>query len=107
MKVINSKEEEIVIRNCRRKGRVGIINGEVKGWTSSLKQQEAPLETTKTKEQIRLKQMKIKVKRSALEWDYFLLQEQFKSLMYIDHSLRGDPRKYKFIGELNFKIAFI
>ena len=23
--------------------------------------------------------------------------------MYVDHSLRGDPRKYKLIDELNFK----
>ena len=23
--------------------------------------------------------------------------------MYVDHSLSGDPRKYKFIDELNFK----
>ena len=47
--------------------------------------------------------MKIKVKRSSLEWDDFVLQEQFKSLMYIDRSLRSDPKKDKFIDELNFK----
>ena len=47
--------------------------------------------------------MKRKVKISALEWDDFVLQEQLKSLMYADRSLRGDPRKDKFIDELNFK----
>ena len=47
--------------------------------------------------------MKINVKISALEWDDFMLQEQFKSLMYVDRSLRGDPKKYKLIYESNFK----
>ena len=47
--------------------------------------------------------MKRKVKISALEWDDFVLQEQLKSLMYADRSLSGDPRKDKFIDELNFK----
>ena len=32
-----------------------------------------------------------------------MLQEQLKSLMYIDCSSRGDPRKDKLIDELNFK----
>ena len=32
-----------------------------------------------------------------------MIQEQLKSLMYVDRSLRGDPKKYKFIDELNFK----
>ena len=44
-----------------------------------MKQQESPQEITNTKEEIRLKQMKRKVKRSALEWDDFVLQEQLKS----------------------------
>ena len=47
--------------------------------------------------------MKIKVEIVALKWDDFVLQEQLKSLMYFDHLLRGDPKKYKFIDELNFK----
>ena len=47
--------------------------------------------------------MKRKVKREALEWDDFLLQEQLKSLMYVDRLLRGDPNKDKFIDELNLK----
>ena len=99
----SSEEEDIGIRKCRRRSRVDIINEEVKGWTSSSKQQEAPPEPTKTKEEIRLEQMKRKVKRAALEWDDFVLQEQLKSLMYVDRSLRGDPMKYRFIDELNFK----
>ena len=74
MKGISSEEEYIVIRKCRRRIRVDIINEEVKGWTSSLKQQEAPPKPTKTKKEIHLKQMKIKVKRAALEWDDFVLQ---------------------------------
>ena len=60
------------------------MNEEVKGWTSSQKQQESPPEITKTKQEIRLEQMKRKVKRAALEWDYFVLQEQLKSFMYVD-----------------------
>ena len=40
----------------------------MKGWTSSSKQQEDPLERTNTKEYIRIEQMKRKVKISALEW---------------------------------------
>ena len=35
----NSEEEEIGIRKCRRKSRTDKINEEVKGWTSSSKQQ--------------------------------------------------------------------
>ena len=54
----------------------------MKGWISSSKQQqEAPQELTNTKEEIRLEQTKKKVKRAALEWDNFVLQEQLKSLM--------------------------
>ena len=45
--------------------------------------------------------MKRKAERAALEWDDFLLQEQLKSLMYVDRSLRGYPKKDKFIDELN------
>ena len=84
-----------------------IMKKEVKGWKSSSKQQEALPELTNTKKDIRLEQMKRKVKRASLEWDYFVLQEQLKSLNYVDRSLRGDPNKYKFIDELNFKIACV
>ena len=68
-----------------------------------MKQQEAPPEITNTKEDIGLEQMEVKVKISALECDGFVLQEQSKSLMYVDHSIRGDPKKDKLIDELNFK----
>ena len=47
--------------------------------------------------------MKRKANIEALEWDDFVFQEQLKSLMYVDRSLRGDPKKDNFIGELNFK----
>ena len=47
--------------------------------------------------------MKRKVKRAALECYDFVLQEQFKSLMYFDHSLSGDPKRDKLIDELKFK----
>ena len=47
--------------------------------------------------------MKIKVKIAALEWDNFMLQEKLKSLMYVERSLSGDPKKDKLIDELNFK----
>ena len=50
-----------------------------------------------------MEQMKIELKRASLEWDNLMLQEQLKSLIYVDLSLRGDPKKYKFIYELNFK----
>ena len=83
------------------------MNEEVKGWKSSPKQQEAPPVITNTKEDMFLEQMKIKVKIPALEWDYFVLQEQLKYLIYIDRALRGDPKKDKLIDELNFKIACI
>ena len=49
------------------------MNEEVKGWTSSSKQQEAPPKPKNTKEEIRLEQMKIKVKRATLEWDGLVL----------------------------------
>ena len=47
--------------------------------------------------------MKRKAKRASLEWDDFVLQEQLKSLMYVDRSLRRDPMKDKFIDEIKFK----
>ena len=31
-----------------------------------------------------------------------MLQDQLKSFMYVDCSLRGDPKKDKFIDQLNF-----
>ena len=62
------------MRNCRRRSRFDIINEELKGWKSSLKQQEAPPEITNTNEEIILEEMKRKVKRAALEWDDFVLQ---------------------------------
>ena len=31
-----------------------------------------------------------------------MLQDQLKSFMYLDRSLRGDPNNYKLIDELNF-----
>ena len=68
------------------------INEEVKGLTSSSKQQKYPPERTKIKEETRLEWTKIKLK-SALEWDDFMLQAQFKSFMYVDRSLRGDQRR--------------
>ena len=53
-----------------------------------IEKQEAPTEPKMTKEEICLKQMKIKVKNAALEWDECFLQEQLISLMYVDHSSR-------------------
>ena len=67
------------------------------------KQQEDPPEPTRTKEEICLEQMKIKVKRSSLEWDNFVLQEHLKSLIYVDRSSSGDPNIDKLIDELNSK----
>ena len=51
--------------------------------------------------------MKRKVKRSDLEWDDFLLQGCLKSLMYVDRSLFGYPKKDKLIDGLKFKIACV
>ena len=39
----------------------------------------------------------------AIEWDDFVLQGQLKSLICVDRSLGGDPKKYKLIDELDFK----
>ena len=84
-----SREEEYIgKRKCRRKTRVNIMIKEVKVWTYSSKQQEAPLEITKTKEDIRLEQIKRNLKRAALEWDGCVLQEQLKALMYVERLLR-------------------
>ena len=64
-------------------------------------------QTTKTKYEIPLELIKRTVKRAALEWDDFVLQEQLKFLMYIDRSLRGDQKKYNLIDELTSKIACV
>ena len=74
----------------------------MKGWTSSSKKSEYHPERTKTKEETRLEQTKIKLKRTALEWDDLVLQAQLKSFMYVDRLLRGDPKKDELIDELNF-----
>ena len=103
MKGNSSKYEQIGILKCRRRSRVDIINEELKGWKSSTKQEESPTEPTNTKDDISLKQMKIKVKRAALEWDDFVLQEQLKSLMYVDRSPSGYPNMDELIYDLNFK----
>ena len=103
MKGSSGEEEEIGIHKFRRRSRIDIIKEEVKQWKSSSKEQEAPPEPTKTKEEICLEHTKRKVKRSALEWDDFVLQENLKCLMYVDCSSRGYPKKDKFIDELNFK----
>ena len=103
----SSEEEDIGIRKCRIRSRVDNMNEEVKGWTSSPTQQESPQEITKIKEEICLEQMKRKVKRASLEWDDLVLQEQLKSVMHVDRSLRSDKMKDKLIDELNFKIACV
>ena len=103
MKEISSKDHDIGICRCRRRSQVDFMNKEVKGYISSSKQQEDSPKITNTKEEIRLEWMKRKVKIAALNWDYFVLQEQLKSLMYIDRSLRGDPKKDKLIDSCIFK----
>ena len=97
------EEEGIGIRKCRRKSRIDTINEEVKGWTSSSNQQEYPPERTNTKEENRLENTTRKLERAALEWDYLDMQAELKCFMYVDCSLRGDPKKDKLIDELNFK----
>ena len=67
-----------------------------------IKKQEYPPERTNTKEENRLERTKRKLKVSALEWGDFVLQAQLKSFMYVDRSLRGDPKKDKLIDALNF-----
>ena len=57
----------------------------------------------KPKRKFVLEQMKRGVKRSAQEWDDFVLQEQLKSLMYVDRSSGRYLKKDKLIAELNFK----
>ena len=52
MKETSSEEEDIGIRKFRRRSRVDIMNIEVKVWTFSSKQQEAPPEITNTREEM-------------------------------------------------------
>ena len=49
--------------------------------------------------------MKRKAERAALEWGDFVIQEQLKSLLYVDRSSHGDQKKEKLIDELNYKIC--
>ena len=96
-----NEEKEIGIHKCGRKSRIDRYNEEVRGWTSSSKNPECPPETTKTKEENRLENQKIKLKQVALEWDDLDMQAGLKYFMYVDRSLRA--KKDKFIDELNFK----
>ena len=73
----------------------------MRGWTSSSKNPECPLETTKTKEENRLENPKRKLKQAALEWDDLDMQAELKSFLYLDRSLHA--KKDKLIDELNFK----
>ena len=57
-KKIIIEEEYIGIRKCRIRSRVGNMNEEVKGWTSSYKKQESLQKIPNTKEDICLEQMK-------------------------------------------------
>ena len=98
-----SEEEEIVIRKYRIQILVDIIDKEVKGYIYSLKQQETAPETTKTKKDIILENMKIKVERSALEWDYLMVQEHLESLIYVDSSLYVYLKIDRLTCKLNFK----
>ena len=61
------------------------------------------IKTTNTKEEIPLEHMKRKVKISALEWDGFIPQKLLKSSVHVNGSSHGYPKKFKLIGELNFK----
>ena len=47
--------------------------------------------------------MKRKVNLAALEWDDSVFQEQLKSLIYVNSSLHGYPKKDKLIDEFNLK----
>ena len=47
--------------------------------------------------------MKRKLKQAVLEWNDLDIHAELKSFMYVDSSLRGDPRKDKLIDELNFR----
>ena len=60
-----NEEEEIGIRNCRRKGLIDKYNEEVRGWTSSSKNPECPPDT-KNKRDESLRKFKKKVKTSRL-----------------------------------------
>ena len=75
----------------------------MKGWTSSSKKLESHPEPINTKEEIILEDMKRKVERADLKWDDLMLQEKLKYSMYVERSLRDDPKKEKLIDELNFK----
>ena len=73
----------------------------MRGWTSPSKNPECPPETTKTKEENRLENSKIKLKQAALEWDDLDMQPELRCFLYVQLSLRAN--KDKFIYELNFK----
>ena len=68
-----------------------------------IKKTECPPEITQTKEENHLENTKRKLKQAALEQDDLYIQAQLKLFMYVDCSLRVDPRKDKLIDELNFK----
>ena len=97
-----SEEEEIGKRKCRRKSRIDKFNEEVRVWTSSSKNHNVLLKNTDERGES-LENTKRKLKQAALEWDDLDIQAELKSFMYVDHSLRGDPRKEKLIDELKFK----
>ena len=65
IKVSSSEQEDIGIRECRRRGRVDIINEEVKEWTYSPKQQEASAEPKNTKYDICFRTYEKKDKNSS------------------------------------------
>jgi hypothetical protein len=95
-----SDDESLEPRQSKTRSRVQTLNEEVQGWGyTGPKIQKA---NAKGKENARIQSIKRKMAMAAIEWDDFVLQEDWKSLIYVNRSLRGEPQDDKLIEELSF-----
>ena len=89
-------------RLCRKRNRSAQLYEEVKQWTKNPRIPDIPEPPQKSKEEIRLEKLVKKAKEGEKEWNDFVMQEEMSEMMYVDRSLRGDPKKDALMKELDF-----
>eukprot|EP00978_Attheya_sp_CCMP212_P022812 scaffold68740_cov63-Attheya_sp.AAC.1 len=98
--VSDDDDDSLGQRPSRKRSRVQTLNEEVKGWGYTGPKTHIP--NVKSKAQAHTQTIKHNMARAAIEWDDFVLQEDWNSLMYVNCELRGDPKEDTLIKELSF-----
>eukprot|EP00978_Attheya_sp_CCMP212_P020747 scaffold59802_cov56-Attheya_sp.AAC.1 len=98
--VSDDDDDSLGQRPSRKRSRVQTLNEDVKGWGYTGPKTHKP--NAKSKAQAHTQTIKRNMARAAIKWDDFVLQEDWNSLMYVNHELRGDPKDDTLIKELSF-----